>query len=81
MAEKYALVQCVNGNFSVVSEHSNKDAGIVAFHNTSKNLWNASDVITARLNLVDENYYVVEGRYTEWIDRTPEPEPEPEPEA
>lgn len=78
MAEKYALVQCVNGNFNVVSEHSSKDSGIVAFHNTSKNLWNAPDVITARLNLVDENMYVVEGRYTEWIDRTPEPEPESE---
>lgn len=78
MAEKYALVQCVNGSFKVVSEHSNKDAGIVAFHNTCKNLWAAPDVITARLNLVDEDLFVVEGRYTEWIDRTPEPEPESE---
>ena len=78
MAEKYALIKCVNGNFAVQSEHDTKDAGIIAFFNTSAALWNAPDVITARLNLVDENMYVVEGRYTEWIDRR---EPEPEAEA
>lgn len=71
---KFALVQCVNGNFSVISEHSNENSGIVAFHQASAALWNASDVVTARLNLVDENLYVVEGRYTEWIDKS-EPEP------
>lgn len=78
---KFALVNCVNGNFSVHSEHETKDAGIIAFHQRSATLWNAPDVITARLNLVDENMFVVDGRYTEWLDRTPEPEPEPEPEA
>ena len=72
---KFALVNCVNGNFAVVSEHPTAEQGIVAFHQRSATLWNAPDVITARLNLVDENMYVVEGRYTEWIDRTPEPEP------
>ena len=76
MAEKFALVQCVNGNFSVVSEHGTADAGKVAFHNLSAALWNEPDVITARINLVDENYFVVEGRFTDWIDRT-EPEPVP----
>lgn len=75
---KYSLIQCVNGNFAVHSEHATKDAGIVAFHQRSAVLWNADDVVTARLNLVDENLYVVDGRYTEFIDRT---EPEPEPEA
>ena len=50
---KYALVQCVNGNFSVVSEHGTEDAGKVAFHNLSAALWNEPEVITARVNLVD----------------------------
>ena len=77
---KYALVNCVNGNFSVVSEHPTAEQGIVAFHQRSATLWNAPDVITARLSLVDENLYVVEGRYTEWIDRR-EPESEPNAEA
>lgn len=76
---KYALVQCANGNFSVVSEHGTEDAGKVAFHNLSAALWNDPEVITARVNLVDENFFVVEGRFTDWIDRTPEPEPEPVP--
>ena len=69
---KYALIKCVNGNFAVATEHADKLAGIVAFHQTSASLWNASDVITARLNLVDENLYVVDGKYTEVIDRTVE---------
>lgn len=72
---KYSVIQCVNSNFSIVSEHTDVDKGIVKFHDVCKNLWNASDVITARVNLVDENYFVVEGRYTEFIDRR-EPEPE-----
>lgn len=77
---KYSVIQCVNGNFSIVSEHATVDAGVVAWHDKCKNLWNADDVITARVNLVDENYFVVEGRFTDWIDRTPQPEP-PEPEV
>ena len=76
---KYALTSCVNGNYSVVSEHTELRQAIVAFHNTAAAYWNADDVITARLNLVDENMSVVEGRFTDWIDRTPEPEPEPVP--
>lgn len=71
---KFALIKCVNGNFAVAEEHATKEAGIKGFHRVSESLWNASDVITARLNLVDENMYVVEGRYTEFIDRTPAPE-------
>ncbi len=69
---KFALIKCVNGNFAVATEHADKNAGIVAFHQTSASLWNASDVVTARLSLVDENLYVVDGKYTEVIDRTVE---------
>ena len=69
---KFALIKCVNGSFAVATEHADKNAGIVAFHQTSASLWNASDVITARLSLVDENLYVVDGKYTEVIDRTVE---------
>ena len=77
--KNYSVVQCVNGIFSIVSEHGEDlEAGIIKWNQTSAALHNAKDVITARLNLVDENYFVVEGRYTEWIDRTPAPEPEQE---
>ena len=64
---KYSLINCVNGNYSVVSEHSTKQSGIIAFHQTCAALWNAPDVIKAVLNLVDENLHVVDGRYTETI--------------
>ena len=77
---KYAVIQCVNGNYSISSEHGSLDSGIIAFYNLAAALHNEPEVITARVNLVDENLYVVEGRYTEWIDRR-EPElpiiPEP----
>ena len=63
----YSLINCINGSFTVVSEHTDKQAAIVAFHQRCAVLWNAPDVITAVLNLVDENLYVVDGRYTETI--------------
>ena len=60
---RYALVQCVNGSFSVVSEHgSNKQAAIVAFHDRCKILWNAPDVITGMVKVVDENLDCVDGK-------------------
>jgi hypothetical protein len=40
-------------------------------------LWNATDVITAKVVLVDEQLNCVEG-YAEFIHHDPEPEPEPE---
>ena len=60
---KYALVKVVNGNFSIVSEHgTDKQAAFVAFHNQSAALWNASDVVTATIAVIDENQDVVEGK-------------------
>ena len=60
---KYALIQCVNGSFSIVSEHGeNLQAARVAFHNVCKNLWNASDVISATVAIIDSNLTYVDGR-------------------
>ena len=73
---KYAIVNCVNGNFLISSEHETKESAIIAFHNRSAALWNASDVISASVTLFDDNLYVIDGRYTERISH-PEPEPEP----
>lgn len=59
----YALIQCVNGNFSIVSEHGeNLQAARVAFHDRCKILWSASDVITATVAIVDSNLTYVDGR-------------------
>ena len=69
---KYALSKVVNGNFSIVSEHGeDKQAAFVAFHDQSKILWNASDVITATVAVIDENQDVVDGK-KEYISQTTE---------
>lgn len=59
---KYALIQCVNGNFSIVSEHGdNLQAARVAFHDRCKILWNASDVIEGYVAIVNSNLTYVDG--------------------
>ena len=64
---KLAVIQCSNGSFSIVSEHGeDKQAAIVAFHERSKILWNAADVITGEVAIVDEQLDVVDG-YKEFI--------------
>lgn len=64
---KLALVQCVNGNFTVVSEHgTNEQAAKVAFFDRCKILWNESDVVTGEVAIVDEQLDIFEG-YKEFI--------------
>lgn len=59
---KYAVVQVVNGNFSVVSEHGeNLNGARVNFHTVCGNLWNSQDVITARVEIVDDTLSCVDG--------------------
>jgi len=73
---KYALIQCVNGNFSIVSEHGEDlQAARVAFHDRCKILWNATDVIDAWVAIVDSNLTFVDGR-TEHITHEIEPDEE-----
>lgn len=72
---KYAIVKCINGNFSVHAEgFTNLSNAKVAYHGLCQTLWNASDVITASVAIVDENFSVVEP-YREYISH-PVEEPE-----
>lgn len=74
---KYSLITVINGNFKVESEHgTNKQGAFVAFHNKAASLWNASDVITAMVKVVDGNLDCVEGKM-EYITH-PQDEPETE---
>lgn len=60
---KYAVIQSVNGNFSIVSEHGdNLQAARVAFHDRCKILWNASDVIEGYVAIIDSNLTYVDGK-------------------
>lgn len=74
---KYAIFKSINGNFSVHSETSDLNSAKVQFHSVAQTLWNAPDVITAKIEIVDEQLDCVEG-YKEFIHHEPEPEPNPE---
>ena len=57
---KYAVVQCVNGNFSIVAEYTDNIQGaIVRFHQVCANLWNSQDVISANVRIIDERQNTV----------------------
>lgn len=60
---RYSLIAVTNGNFAVKSEHGeNKQAALVAFHQLSAAYWNAPDVTTAMIKVVDENLDTVDGK-------------------
>lgn len=68
---KYSLIAVTNGNFAVKSEHGeNKQAALVAFHQLSATYWNAPDVTTAMIKVVDENLDTVDGKM-EYITHEP----------
>lgn len=65
---KYAIIKCINGNYSVHAEGFTEIAKAKTnFHSLCSTLWNATDVLTAEVMLVDENLDCVEG-YKEFID-------------
>ena len=77
---KYGIVKVINGNYSIHAEGITDVANAkVSFHGLCQTLWNAPDVITAEVAIVDENLDAVEG-YKEFISHEPTPQPEPEPE-
>lgn len=63
---KYSIVKCINGNFSVDSEWGNLNSAKTHFHGICQTLWNATDVLTAHVAIVDEQLDTVEG-YKEYV--------------
>ncbi len=64
---KYAIVKCINGNFFIHAEgFTTLESAKVNYHGLCQTLWNAPDVITASVAIVDENFSVVEP-YREYI--------------
>ena len=62
-----AIVKCVNGNFSVHSEGITEvESAKTQFHGLCQTLWNAQDVKSGSVVIVDENLDCVEG-YKEFI--------------
>lgn len=72
---KYAIVEVVNGNYSVYAEGiTDVTNAKTQFHGLCQTLWNAPDVISASVMIVDENFDVVQG-YKEFVTH-PAEEPE-----
>lgn len=64
---KYAIVKCINGNYTIDSEgYTSPDSAKVTYHGVCRTLWNAQDVNTAMVMIVDENLDAVDG-YKEYI--------------
>lgn len=75
---KYAVIKCINGNYFIDSEgYTEKEKAITKFHGVCQTLWNASDVVTAKVMIVDEQLNCVD-EYHEFIYHGTEPKPEPE---
>lgn len=79
---KYAIVKVINGSFSIHAEGFTTLAAVkVNYHGLCQSLWNAQDVITATVMIVDEQLDCVED-YKEFIthevaSNTPAPEQTP----
>ena len=64
---KYAIVKVINGNYSIHAEgFTDINNAKVAFHGLGQTLWNAPDVTTATVKIVDENLDNAEG-YRDFI--------------
>ena len=75
---KYAIIECVNGAYTVRAEGiATVAAAKVQYHGRCQTLWNAADVRTAYIAIVDEQLDVVEG-CKEYIHHDAQPAPEPE---
>ena len=72
---KYAIIQCVNGNYSIVAEYDdNLEGAITKFHQVCANLWNTQEVESAQVKIVNEFLDTVMGK-SENIGHDVEPEP------
>ena len=64
---KYAIIKVINGHYFIHSEGITEVNDVkVQFHGLCQTLWNASDVITAKVEIVDEQLNVVDD-YREYI--------------
>ena len=63
---KYSTIKVVNGQFAINTETDNLQSAIIQFHSLAQTLWNAPDVATAKIAIMDEQLNVVNG-YAEFI--------------
>lgn len=66
---KYAVIQFINGAFTVKYESENLDSMKFNFHNWCALLWNDTDAVNGVVKLVDQNLDAVDG-YIEVINKS-----------
>ena len=71
----YAVIECINGSFSVKAENLDEQAAKVFYFDRCRILWSAPDVLLGQVAIMNQQLQVV-GGYTEQIIHTVEPEPE-----
>lgn len=68
---KYAIIKIINGNYFIHAEGiTDITNAIMQFHGLCQSLWNAPDVLSACVIIVDENLDIVSsstGMYKEFI--------------
>lgn len=70
---KYSIIKVINGNYFIHAEGiTDISAAKTQFHGLCQTLWNAPDVITGEVMIVDEQLDCVEG-YKENIHHEPTP--------
>lgn len=62
---------------TTIAKFDSQEQAIVSYHNTLASFHNASDVLYAVVEILDE-YGRIMGGYSEIVDHRPEPEPETE---
>lgn len=74
---KYAIIKNINGNFFVHAEgFTALDTAKTEFHTLCATLWNAPDVESACVMIVNSQLEIVEG-YKEYIHYGAQPAPDP----
>ena len=73
---KYCIVKQINGNYFIHAEGiTNLDNAKTQYHGLCQTLWNAPDVLSAYVMIVDEQLDCVEG-YKEYIHHIAQATPE-----
>ena len=69
----YSIVKCINGNYFIHAEGiTDLVSAKTQFHGLCQTLWNAPDVLSATVKIMDERLDRVEG-YQEFITHEPQP--------
>lgn len=74
----FSVIQNVNGANSIVAENLDYNGAKVNFHGVCQNLWNAPDVKTATVKIMDDTLNTLEGDTETIVHVQEQPQEQPE---